>query len=475
MTLPFKMTNGTVRAGPRMNSLDSDPEGSLRTSLDSDYRTRFTATEKGKSKPLQLEVPRLAVNIQPPTPTMENTSPVSQTTTSKGDHSPTSTDPHASTPVSIESFPAPIKSTSPNPEPPTLRIEDTTQKGCTDYVPLKDHTVRWNHTVDVNVDFKIKRETHELMPCELKLVLQERLSPNGTTTTSLEPVAPTRFGIARINLAEYADRGPVTRRYLLDQSNTNAQLKLTVHAERVSGDKNYKVPDLKKGQAVAGVAGVLANDPLRNFMNFSDVSASSQPGISPRPSSPRSLNGSTTDLKRPGTVRNKPSFASTNSQLNLHRWLVDPSQHSAENIIEAIFNPTPTSSTSPSPFTYYVPAPSPGIRTARPSTGTTLHSMDESSKESESLDGSSIDHSVESGVSGMDELSMSQTQHNGRGWWSRLNKKPATPSTGRKSSADSASIALPSPTRLNSEASGASATSAWTDVANYPIPTTPAA
>lgn len=210
-------------------------------------------------------------------------------------------------------------------------------------------------------------------------------------------------------------------------------------------------------------------------MNFSDFSTSSQPGISPRPSSPRSLNGSTTDLKRPGTVRNKPSFASTNSQLNLHRWLVDPSQHSAENIIEAIFNPTPTSSTSPSPFTYYVPAPAPGIRPARPSRGTTLHSMDESSKESESLDESSIDHSVESGVSGTDELSTSQSQANGRGWWSRLNKKPPTVSTGRKSSADSASIALPSPTHLNSEASAASSTSAWTDVATYPIPTAPAA
>lgn len=174
----LRMTNGTARAGTRMNSLDSDPGGSLRTSLDSDYRPGLTTGEKGKNKPLQLDVPRLAVNIQPPTPTIDNTSPVSQTTTSKGDHSPTSTDHHASTPVSMESFPAPIKSTtSPNPEPPTVRIEDTTHKGCTEYVPLKDHTVRWNHTVDVNVDFKVKRETHELMPCELKLVLQE-VSPS---------------------------------------------------------------------------------------------------------------------------------------------------------------------------------------------------------------------------------------------------------------------------------------------------------
>ncbi|KAG9016062.1 hypothetical protein FRB90_003689 [Tulasnella sp. 427] len=313
------------------------------------------------------------------------------------------------------------------------------------------------------------------MPCELKLELQERLVPNGTPSNAVEFITPTRFGIARINLAEYADRGPVTRRYLLDQSNTNAQLKLTVHAERVSGDKNYKVPDLKKGQAVAGVAGVLANDPLRNLMNFSDLSTSSQPGIPTRAGTPRSINGSTTDLKRPGMVRNKTSFGSGSSQLNLHRWLVDPSQHSAENVIEAIFNPIPTSSTSPSPFTYYVPAPSPKPRFARPLTATTLHSMDESSKESESVDEGSVDHSVESGISAADDLSMSQSQPTGRGWWGRINKKPPTPSTGRKSSTDSSSMSLPSPTRLNSEVSAASSASAWTDVAVYSIPNTPAA
>lgn len=223
---PLRMTNGTARAGTRMNSLDSDPGGSLRTSLDSDYRPGLTASEKGKNKPLQLDVPRLAVTIQPPTPTIDNTSPVSQTTTSKGDHSPTSTDPHASTPVSIESIPAPIKSTaSPNPEPPTVRIEDTTHKGCTEYVPLKDHTVRWNHTVDVNVDFKVKRETHELMPCELKLVLQEVSPSSPRRRTALKrvsfpfargfpPVAP--FS-QRHNLELPGARSPHALRYRTDQ------------------------------------------------------------------------------------------------------------------------------------------------------------------------------------------------------------------------------------------------------------------
>ncbi|KAG8995469.1 hypothetical protein FRB90_000177, partial [Tulasnella sp. 427] len=130
-TPPFRMTNGTVRGGTRMNSLDSDRASSLRTSMDSEYKAKAPANDKGKSKALQLEVPRLAVTIQPPTPTSDSTSPVSLATTSRDSHSPTSTEPHVSTPVSMDSYSSTPKSPTPNPEPPTVRIEDTTQKGCT--------------------------------------------------------------------------------------------------------------------------------------------------------------------------------------------------------------------------------------------------------------------------------------------------------------------------------------------------------
>ena len=54
----------------------------------------------------------------------------------------------------------------------------TSVKGSTVYVPLKDHAVRWNHTVEVVVDMKVSRESGELMPTELKLQLQEVCFPS---------------------------------------------------------------------------------------------------------------------------------------------------------------------------------------------------------------------------------------------------------------------------------------------------------
>ncbi len=58
---------------------------------------------------------------------------------------------------------------------------------------------------------------------------------------TLDPNKWTRFGVLELNLAEYADLGPVTRRYLLTASNTNATLKLTIEATHISGEKVYNV------------------------------------------------------------------------------------------------------------------------------------------------------------------------------------------------------------------------------------------
>lgn len=46
-----------------------------------------------------------------------------------------------------------------------------------------------------------------------------------------DPDAPhqPRLGAVYINLAEYADQGSVTRRYLLSESKTNATLKVNIH------------------------------------------------------------------------------------------------------------------------------------------------------------------------------------------------------------------------------------------------------
>jgi hypothetical protein len=111
-------------------------------------------------------------------------------------------------------------------------------RGSTSYIPLRDHAVKWEQTVDVVVQMNVSRDTNDLLQNELKLVVQQvwliRRSLGRFTHMGFQlvvpgdPDAPThpRLGSVSLNLAEYADKGPVTRKYLLQHSKTNALLKV---------------------------------------------------------------------------------------------------------------------------------------------------------------------------------------------------------------------------------------------------------
>ncbi len=94
-------------------------------------------------------------------------------------------------------------------------------RGMTEWVALKNYNARWDHKVDVLVQMDIHRETGDLLPCELKLVVMQRVV-HGDPNAPHQP----RLGAVYLNLAEYACQGPVTRRYLLRESKTNATLKV---------------------------------------------------------------------------------------------------------------------------------------------------------------------------------------------------------------------------------------------------------
>lgn len=95
-------------------------------------------------------------------------------------------------------------------------------RGLTPYLKLKEHSVTWEQTVDVVVQMAIERDSRNLLPSDLKLVVVQRVVPG-------DPDAPSnpRLGAIYLNLAEYADAGSVTRRYLLRESKTNATLKVS--------------------------------------------------------------------------------------------------------------------------------------------------------------------------------------------------------------------------------------------------------
>ena len=94
----------------------------------------------------------------------------------------------------------------------------------TQWAPLKAYTVKGEHDVSVVVQMDVHRETGDLLPCELKLVAMQRVV-HGDPNAPHQP----RLGAVYLNLAEYACQGPVTRRYLLRESKTNATLKVCSH------------------------------------------------------------------------------------------------------------------------------------------------------------------------------------------------------------------------------------------------------
>lgn len=171
--------------------------------------------------------------------------------------------------------------------------------------------------------------------------------------------------MVKLNLAEYADKRAVTRRYLLRESKTNATLQLTIELNHIGGEKHYKAPPLQKGEVMAEVTTLLERSPYGTLPRHSYSRKPSNSSNILRNVSGRSMTGLAVPSPIPG---DRSSIVGSRSRVNtpepdsLNALLSGSRSASAarttDNIIEAIFNPVPTSSTTSSPFTYYV-APKP--------------------------------------------------------------------------------------------------------------------
>ena len=98
----------------------------------------------------------------------------------------------------------------------------TPARGMTPFLKLKEHSVVWSQTLDTVLKFDIDRETSQIMPNPLKLVVMQRVIPDDPDGSPQNP----RLGAVYLNLAEYVGQGSVERRYLLKESKTNATLKV---------------------------------------------------------------------------------------------------------------------------------------------------------------------------------------------------------------------------------------------------------
>jgi hypothetical protein len=114
------------------------------------------------------------------------------------------------------------------PDPTLTELHDplaipTLRRGMTPFLKLKDHSVIWSHTLDTLLKFDIDRETYQIQPNPLKLVVMQRVIPDDPDGSPQNP----RLGAVYLNLAEYIGKGSVERKYLLKESKTNSVLKVT--------------------------------------------------------------------------------------------------------------------------------------------------------------------------------------------------------------------------------------------------------
>ena len=117
----------------------------------------------------------------------------------------------------------PDSTSSELPDPLSVPIGSTLRRGTTPFLKLKDHSVIWSHTLDTLLKFDIDRETSQIQPNPLKLVVMQRVIPDDPDGSPQNP----RLGAVYLNLAEYIGKGSVERKYLLKESKTNSVLKVS--------------------------------------------------------------------------------------------------------------------------------------------------------------------------------------------------------------------------------------------------------
>ncbi|GJE93112.1 N-terminal C2 domain-containing protein [Phanerochaete sordida] len=278
------------------------------------------------------------------------------------------------------------------------RLEKAEAKGMTPWAPLQSYNVRWDHRVSVAVQMDVHRETGDLLPCELKLVAMQRVV-HGDLNAPRQP----RLGAVYINLAEYADAGPVARRYLLRESKTNATLKLTIEVEHIGGEKQYTPPPLRKGEIMASVTGLLSNNNLyqTKFARDLDMYTHHEDDDS-------------------SSMYHQP-FSTQEGGADFDRLASSQGLRTTENLIDAIFNPIPTTSEHSSPFTYYDPDKA---RDAEKVAWQAERQSTHSSFDSGYTDGSSSSHPASVYTTNSDSTSTgSDTQP--KHWWQKMRSRPS--------------------------------------------------
>ncbi|KAF5384231.1 hypothetical protein D9615_003471 [Tricholomella constricta] len=311
----------------------------------------------------------------------------------------------------------------------------TPARGQTHFRKLKEHNVSWEYTLSILIRMDVDRDPQSmLLSCPVKLTILQRDPAN-------LDARPTRFGIVNLDLAQYACKGEVTRRYLLRESKTNATLKLTTHLAHLpttsaptpstpptpsittsstssttttstsTSTNTFTAPPLPQGEILNGISNILSGPSGLGIIGEHDVYRVRPKGLDlygpyydqeeleldllGGPATPSSKSKSKGKLKAIKPADNDlEQQGRRNGRERSATQSFDPSRlplaygpKTTETLIEALFNPVHTShQAKESPFTVYIPPePRPTLLANRtvpkmPSPSTPVSFIDASSR-----------------------------------------------------------------------------------------------
>ncbi|KAF8064883.1 hypothetical protein FPV67DRAFT_1695308 [Lyophyllum atratum] len=330
----------------------------------------------------------------------------SSSSSSRPSTSRTAVDSTASSPSFLSSTTASTTSTAPSLPDSVLATSTleaslnatTPARGETPFVKLKEHNVTWEHTLSLLVRMDVDRDPNStLMTCPANLTIVQRDPANPDARA-------TRLGVVNLDLAQYACKGEVSRRYLLRESKTNATLKLTTHLTHLpssacaptstspsagttsTSTNTFTPPPLPKGEILTGISNILSSPSSLGIIGEHDVYRVRPKGLDlygpyydqeelefdllggravPSNSSKtkKGKGKGNENEEKPEKDPTTPAAPARRGRERAPTQSFDPSRlplaygpKTTETLIEALFNPVRTTHEArESPFTVYVP------------------------------------------------------------------------------------------------------------------------
>jgi hypothetical protein len=96
---------------------------------------------------------------------------------------------------------------------------------------IQDHTVRWTETFEFDCTVTVDNASNVVDSCPIRISIRQET----TSAAGFE-----RIGVVTVDMAEYVSSRESTRRYLLEMSNLNSNLKISVRCQQTSGDPMFK-------------------------------------------------------------------------------------------------------------------------------------------------------------------------------------------------------------------------------------------